>query len=362
MDESQEALSNNSSSKKPQKKFGDKIALWGLIFMILFNIGTCIQNNKVIKQSPPELEVSYIYEPESDDLFINIFNSGRVDCEKVWVEERIYAIIDSSVYEGIDIPHFNYLVFKDTKDKIFELKKSKKHLIKIDSLQSLAIVQLHQRFNAQIISYWELTYSSKNSGKQFSAGRYFFHDNLDVLPKILKTTTGGQGIKEQIENYKKYGNKKSIKIFDLTNRFELNTPDDYIITKDSKIRSLENQFQLSIEELRNTHVLIQNNQIQNSKELKGTLKQNWSYNRNKNSWEKSLFSFGKGKYIIQFVPVRSLLGYLSIEDYQKVIKNKDEYSFLFGKIEISPKYTDKFIEDNIVKKARENFIANCKYK
>lgn len=334
------------------------VMVFALLVSILFNINQCSQNNRIIKQSPPELDLNYSFDADSNKLSLDIKNIGLVDCDKVWVEEKIYIIIDSMVYEGVDIPHFNYFVFNDSKDKLFELDKDDNHVLKIDNLQYLAISQLIERFHSKVFSHWKLTYISASTNKQFSTEKYFLHENLNQLPTELILTTGGFGLKERIENYRKHGVESKIKIFTLTNKFELNTPDVFLITKDAEIRSLDNKSNLSIEELREVHLILGSPQIQISNELKGTIRNVWSYDRVKNEWGENMEASNNWKFHTQ--PFKSLLGFLSLEDYKKVLNNKEEYSDIlslslyFSKEEAS--------KDEILLKAKENFLKNMKYR
>ncbi len=340
------------------KKIGASLILSYIVTFsaIVFGVTQCIQNNRITKHGPPELDVSYIFEADTDDLFINIINVGFVDCEKVWLEEKIYVLIGDLIYEGVDIPHFNYIIYNDSRDKLFELDKADNNKIKLDSLGSLAIHHIIERFEAKVVSCWKLSYKSDFSEKQFSVEKYFIHNNLNALPSDLFSMTGGLGLKEKIERYRSHGEIRKIKIFELTDRFELNTPDNYLITNDSEIRSLDNQSYLTIEELMNAYLILGGGDIQNSEDMKGTLKWIWEYNRDKNEWIKSLQNIGKSKWY--GMPFKSMLGYLRMEDYKKVINDIDKYpSLTSGQISIGKV---KINEDKILIKAKEKFIKDTK--
>lgn len=343
-----------SSEKKPFN-IERIISIIAITLTAIFGVTQCIQNNRLSEQISPELDVNYSFESKNDDLFIKIENIGIVDCEKVWLQEKIYVLIDSLIYEGFDIPHFNYIVYKNSKEKLFELKKGENHEIKLDSLQFVAFQMLHERFNAKIISCWKLMYNSKKSNKKYSSEKYFVHEYMNLNPTLLIQETGGYNILQKIEDYIRFGIPRGIKIFPLTRNFELNTPNEYIITKSGDVKNIDNKKYLTLDELKDTHIICGTLDVQMSSDLRGTFQKSWDYNKDKKEW--TIYLIGTGERNFYTRPFKSRVGYLREDEYRKVIENKEKYSYIFE----SPLIIGDVNLDSIMGKAKENFISSQQY-
>jgi len=236
------------------------IVLVPLAASIVGNVVQCrsYRNEKAryLEQQMPQVDCDYELQSLPDQRGFSIRNVGLVDARDVWARETIFAIINDQVYEGTDVPHFNYLVFNGSRTKIWDIPKDGEQNLTLPSLQAKAFETLMQRFQTELISRWTISYSSPVAGKRYTVEDYFLHTPSERMPKRLTDTVGGQTLRNRINDYLASGPKHEIRIFGLTEDFELDPPLHYLIMKDLSIRPIHEWTKLSIEEIQNSFMEI----------------------------------------------------------------------------------------------------------
>ena len=301
------------------------------------------------EQQTPELHCRYNYNSIKDILNFTIINVGLVDASSVWANESIYMIIDDQVYEGVDVPHYNYLVYNNSREKMWDIPRDRNQPIELPSFQHRAFDYLMNRFQTEIISKWTISYASVMSQKRYILEAFFVHDLTDRNPKNLINTTGGTLKRDRILDYIASGPVHQIRIFDITKDLELDAPINYRITKDYSIHPLNSWTKLSIEEYNNTVYWSGSGESQVADDAKGTVKYIW---RCKNGeWEKWV-SVGP-RSLVATQPMRMPKTYLNYEDAERVESDPTL---------LEPSITDpekrKAVEKEILGKARQKFIKN----
>lgn len=332
--------------------------------IIIFLIGCLITHiyyrhhaRQYLEQQVPEIDCYYKYLAIDDKCEFNIKNVGLVDCKNVWVEEKIYVIVDSDVYEGEDVPRFVYLMFKDSRTKMWDLpKKDPEKPIKLRKLQRTAFRRLVEKYEPKIISRWIISFSSETSSKRYSSEEYFIHNLEDRIPQNLHSCVGGESILNKIKDYLALGPPQAIRIFDLTEDFELNTPVHYWINKDYSIIPLYSTTKLSIEEINNSVYFCQSSGPQVSDDMRGTITFIWKYKDGK--WSKWI-SIGPQSQVVTTV-MRTWFSYLIKDDAERVRKNPELIKFLDPNRPPRSKERQKEIEKEIREKARKNILVNSK--
>jgi hypothetical protein len=131
------------------------ISVIGLIVSVIGNVLQYSSYRSQIKQyeeqQTPELDCRYSYNSIKDTLNFAIINVGLVDASSVWVNESIYMIIHDQVYEGVDVPHFNYLVYNGSREKMWDIPRDKDQTVELPRFQHKAFDYLMDRFHSNII-------------------------------------------------------------------------------------------------------------------------------------------------------------------------------------------------------------------
>ncbi len=336
---------------------------WQLITTIVAVVGLVATNlyyrsqkKQYIEKLSPELDCYYEYQALKDTCEFYVKNVGLVDCKNTWLEEKIFVIIGDEVYEGDDVPHFNYFVFKDSRTSMFDLPKNLEHLIELEILQRKAFTRLHDKFQSKIISRWLISFSSRVSSKRYQLEKYYIHTLEDRIPQDLESYVGGISILNKIRSYLTSGDKQSIRIFDLTMDFELNTPTSYMINTDYSIVTLFPWTTLSIEDMNNARFFTSTPETQLSGDMKGSVKYIWVYKDGK--WQKATKSEGVSRFVTGVIITP--LGYLSKEDAEKVKKNPKLIRLFDPDKQPSSEEQEKEFEKEITEKARIKFLENYK--
>jgi len=346
------------------KKEGKKSMNWPLITTILIAvIGIILQRlyyqydrKRYLEQQIPEIDCYYKYLAIDDKCEFYIKNVGLVDCKNVWVEEKIYVIVESDVYEGEDVPRYIYLMFEDSRTKMWDLIKDSEQPIRLEKLQRTAFRRLVEKFEPKIISRWIISFSSEASGKRYYFEEYFIHNLEDRIPQKLQVFVSGESILNKIKGYLASGPQQAIRIFDLTEDFELNTPVNYWINKDYSIIPLFSSTILSIEKINNSVYFSGSAEPQASDDMMGTITFVWKYKDGK--WSKWGSIGAKSRAVSKVI--RTWLDYLTKEDAERVRKNPELIKFLDPNRPPRSKERQKEIEKEIREKARIKFLNQHK--
>lgn len=249
-----------------------------------------------------------------DQRSFNIRNVGLVDARDVWAHETIFAIILDQVYEGTDVPHFNYLVFKGSRTRMGDIGKNRKQNLALPSLQAKAFENLMQRFHTELISRWTVSCSSPVAGKRYTVEEYFLHSPSERMPERLADTVGGQAIRNRIDDYLASGPKHEIRIFGLTEDFELDPPVHYLIMKDLSIRPIHEWTKLSIEEIQNSFMeIVDFVEPEIADDTKGWVQYIWNHKDGR--WSKFV---SQKRAFVATKSFRMLWTYLTPEDAERV--------------------------------------------
>jgi hypothetical protein len=353
--------------KSVNRKKGRKTVNWQLIINIIVPIVAVVglvatnlyyrsQKKQYIERLLPELDCYYEYQALKDTCEFYVKNVGLVDCKNIWVEEKVFVIVGDSVYEGDDVPHFNCFVFKDSRTSMFDLPKNLAHPIELENLQGKAFTRLHDKFQCKIISRWLISFSSRVSSKRYQLEKYFIHTLEDRIPQDLELYVGGISILNKIRNYLTSGAKRSIRIFDLTMDFELDTPTSFLINEDGSIVPLFPWTTLSIEDMNNARFFTCTPETQPSDDMKGSVKYIWVCKDGK--WQKWTKGEGASRWITEQMPL--LPGYLSKEDAERVRQNPKLIRLFDPDKQPSSEEQGKELEKEITQNARIKFLAKYK--
>lgn len=349
--------------KSVNTKTGRKTMNWQLITTIIAVGGLVAQHfyyrsqkKQYIEKQSPELDCYYEYLALKDTCEFYVQNVGLVDCKNIWVEEKVFVIVDDEVYEGDDVPHFNYFIFKDSRTSMFDLPKNLAHPIELETLQRKAFARLNDKFQSKIISRWLISFSSRVSSKRYQLEKYCIHTLEDRIPQDLELYVGGISILNKIRSYLTSGAKQSIRIFDLTMDFELNTPTSYLINEDYSIVPLFPWTTLSIEEMNKSRFFTATGETQPSDDMKGSVKYIWVYKDGK--WQK----WTRGEGVSRWITEQMLLlpGYLSKEDAERVRKNPKLLRSSDPDKQPLSEAQRKELEKEITEKARIKFLEKYK--
>ncbi|MEN6578509.1 MAG: hypothetical protein ABFD90_19345 [Phycisphaerales bacterium] len=298
------------------------------------------------EQQTPELDCDYSYSHTHDTLSFTITNAGLADASNVWVEESIFMIIGDQVYEGVDVPHFNWIVYNGSRDRIWDIPRSDRDQeAELPGLQRRAFDYLMSRFQTTIISKWTISCTSTTSDKRYKYDEFFVHDLADRSPKRLEETTGGSLIRDQIMTYLSAGPVHHIRIFALTNDFELDAPIDFRISKDGTIHALHSWTKLTIEEFNDTFYWSSEAPPQVSDDITGSLRYTWKYTAGE--WGK--FTQIKGKTQVMTQVMTTAIGYLEADDRNRVLLDPNLLSKGTG---------DKTKAMELLRTTRDKFIKN----
>jgi hypothetical protein len=313
-----------------------------ILALILTNVYNWANLAHYREQQTPELDCRYEYNGIKDSLGFRVSNVGLVDARSVWATESIFMIINGKVYEGTDVPHFNYIVCGGSRDRMWDIPRRNWQPVELPKYQHLAFVGLMKRFQTEIVSKWAISYSPLASSKRFSREEYFLHDLSDAMPRKLTDITGGPAKRDRITAYIASGPRHEITICDLTDDFELDAPSDYRVTKDYSVHPVHPYTRLSIEEINNTRLWSMSGKPQVADDVKGTLSYIWKHKDGK--WSKWTSVRG-GVWTTQ--PFSMPQTYLNPEDAERL---KLDPTLL------TPSKYDPEIEKQIREKAREKFI------
>jgi len=327
------------------------VCVWASIVILI--IGNIVQyfsyRAQIIQyreQQTPELDCDYSYSHTHDTLNFIITNTGLADASNVWSGESVFMIIGDQVYEGVDVPHFNWIVYNGSRNKIWDIPKNdREQEVELPRLQRKAFDYLMNRFQTSIISKWTISCTSATSPKRYKYEEFFVHDLADRSPKRLEKTTGGSLKRDQIMTYLSVGPVHQIRIFALTNDFELDAPIDFRISKDGTIHALHSWTKLTIEEFNDTFYWSSEAPPQASDDITGSLRYIWKYTEGE--WGK--FTQIKGKMQVMTQVMTTAIGYLEADDRKRVLSNPDLLSKGTG---------DKTKAKELLNKMRDKFIKN----
>jgi len=296
------------------------------------------------EQQVPELDCRYEYHSIKDTLGFTITNVGLVDARGVWATESIFVVVNDQVYEGSDVPHFNWLVFDGSHTRMWDISKNHEQDVTLPALQAKAFEDLMQRFKTQLISRWEISCSAPVTGKRHTVEEYFLYSPSERMPKRLTDTVGGQTIRNRIANYLASGPKHEIRIFGPTEDFELDAPVHYLIMKDLSIQPIHAWTKLTIEEIQNSFMEITDFiEPEIDDDIMGSLRYIWTCTHGR--WTK--FINAKGKGLFPGKPIRMLWTYLTPEDVERVKRDPT----LLGSGQRKPEK-----EKEVIEKARLKYI------
>lgn len=298
-----------------------------LIVSLFFNYSQYIYNQKLdALQRFPDIQIDYQYSTLGDieKRNLRILNVGNAPCNKIWIEEKIYVIIDDKVYEGVDVPHYQYICFEGSRHNMGNLNDGEFKDIKLVDNQIISFFKLKEKFDANIITKWDITFSGKKD-KRYTQSEFFLFNFGDRLFQNLKILTGGQKLLNLLHDQTDLLNKNKIGIFDLTADFEINPPNAYFINNDYSIIRLYESTKLSINDLKNIRYFSTGNlEVQSADDLTGSLWYTWEYSDSK--WKKNTMVTGSFMYASK--PFRLPHSYLKEKDFQIYINNPDTLNFV----------------------------------
>ncbi|MCP4373864.1 MAG: hypothetical protein GY797_38045 [Deltaproteobacteria bacterium] len=309
-----------------------------------------LQYNETIKQyreqTPPDIDIRYKFLANTNEHRFVIENTGLIDCIDVWANENIYLIINDEVYDGNDIPHYNFFVYDGSRTRMWDIKKGSNQEVLIDKLQFRAISDLKKKYNPIFITKWDLDYSSNSSSKRYHTKKFFIYDNNDYTFKIPKEYVGGLSLIEKVEDYVKSGKKQSMKIFILTGTFEIDPPPAILVNADYSITPLYPYSKVTINEFNDSLFFYYPRiEIQPSSEIvNGFLQYVWKY---KDSFWDIAYSIG-GKAQMHSKPLPTCLSYLSDEESEKVKKTPELLKYYDRERKVQHNWPTEII--NIAKK------------
>lgn len=362
---SQKRKREKKRNKKPKSEkknhvFGTGVIMSAIavtISVIALICGICYHLSAVGRykeQQAPDIDCYYEYFAKEDVCKFHVKNVGLVDCKDIWVEEKVFVIVDEEVYEGDDIPHFNYLVFNGSRTRMWDLMKDSSQAIELEGLQRKAFSQLFKKFQAKVISKWAISFSSKASSKKHKVEKFFLHTLDDGMPQELESYVGGISIHNSVRDYLATGSKRSINIFDLTMEFELDTPRNYWIDKDYSIIPLYPRTTLSIQDINDSLLFCAESEAQAADDSKGSISYAWKHIEGK-KWQKWV-QVGPGASTVS-KPMILVMGYLSKEDREKVLKDPKLLKFLDPNRKPVSIKQNKEKEKEIREKALEKFLS-----
>lgn len=294
----------------------------GLILGYMYHVS---EINRYKEQLKPEIDCNYKYFyniPLKTEYKFIVKNTGSINCINIWAEEKIYLLIDGKVYESNDVPHFNYLVYNRSRDRMWDIKKGEEMEVKCNPLQIIAFDLLKEKFEPTIITKWKFSYSKENSSEKYFYERYFIFDFYDRIFKEVDSYVGGTSHINKIKDYLTNGTNVYLDTFALTGDFEINPPRSFLVTKDFSILPLNPWTKLKIEDFNNSLLFYPGPwDIPPSDDITcDFLFYEWDYKDG--NFIKRITSSSLEReniFYTRFLPME--LSYLSKEDKEKVIKN-----------------------------------------
>ncbi len=328
------------------------LPLVALLISLIFNFLKFGHNQNANKQYKekiiPELECSYKYYASQNKRKFAIKNIGLVDSKNIWAQETMYALIDERVYEGTEVPHYNYILWNGSRERMWDIEKDAEIEIDLPKLQIKSFFRLKDKYDAILVNKWILTYSSATSTKKYRLEKYFVFDFEEQNFKDADEIVGGKKMLDFVRDYIAYGVKETINIFQLSGDFELNTPNSFLVNPDYSIKPLYPSTVCTIEDFNNSLLFISSfDQIQHSDDLKGTVAYEWKFDNGR--WKKSFF-LGPGAQLYS-TPVKLPLAYLSQKE-SKLVKENPRLLKYYRKDRPPPAENS----DEILEKAREKYF------
>jgi hypothetical protein len=327
-------------------------SLAGLILGYWYHTDTIAQYEE---QQIPEVEVRYFYNTEREERNIVVTNIGLVDCDRVWVSESVYFIINETVYEGIDVPHLDHFVYHGSKNNMWPIEKSESKDLEIVELQTKAFEELYEQYKAIPICRWRVEYSSNKFSKTYINEQFFIYDIESRRYRTPSDHIGGTSYVQAVEDYIRSGPPKTIQIHPMTNNFDLYSPTEFLITVDYNFIPLFPGKTVSLDVFQNALGYFSALGIQPSDDLSnGSLRYAWS--QEMGSWCKKILQVGDIRWFSKRLQLQPELKYLSIEDRKKLEQNP---SLLGNKINITLDIASDCSNSNdAIEKARIKFMSN----
>lgn len=265
----------------------------------------------------PEIDTHYTFHPDDNTHHFFLHNVGLVGCTDIWAEEAVFVAIGGAIYEGTDLPHFNYFVYDGSRNRMWNLTKGNTLEVELAEHQMLAFSQVIRDFDATLISRWKIIFSATGRTKGHFQEDYYVYDDTNNVFRRAEAIVGGQALVEEVKAYLASGPRRTVRIFDLTGSFEIDPPPAYLIKRDYSILPVYPSTRLTLGDIHNSLTFIPEKlEIQEGADSKvsGTLCYSWT---NENGiWRKTWTSSGKGETYTQWT--RTLFYYLSADDNDKV--------------------------------------------
>ena len=344
------------NSQDSRNKTRDRIWRWTKFFMLFVpTLGfiaavwdSQVQIGQYKEQQSPDIQVKYEYNAREEHRSVVVTNTGLVDCDKVWIEESVFLIIDGVVYEGTDVPHLDYFVYKGSRSTMWAIASGDSQVVDVVELQTLAFDELHERFRAVPVCRWRLRFSKEGSLKAYPQELLFIYDFEDRRYKLPEEVIGGGSYAEEVEGYLRSGPRRSVGIHPLTATFELSPPLEFLITDDYGFLPLYPGRIVPLETFQKALRFQAEVQVQPSDDpTDGSLRYTWS--REGNSWCKRSLNVGKVEWISKPTLLQPELQYLSKSDREKLRKQP---SLLQGVTSITISRNCEV--DEVIQRAREN--------
>jgi hypothetical protein len=330
------------------------IPLFALLVSLAFNI-LQYQNNKSQKRQyeerlEPQIDCFYKYYADSSRHKLVIKNVSLADSKDVWANEEIFVVVNNEIFEGQDIPHYNYVVYDGSRTRMWDLKRGEQVELDQVEYQGLALQRLKEKLYPTIISRWSLSYSSVSTSKRYRVEKYFLYDLQDGLFKEIGVDTGHESVLNRVRDYLSVGKTRSISIFDLTGDFEIDAPNSYLIDASYSIRPLYLWSKVTIREFNESRLFnLGGYEIQPSDDVEGSIRYFWEYKDGK--WEKGVFFTGKGP--VYSKPMQLPLAYLPKDEAEQVQKNPKLLKYFDSNREAPNESVEQVLEKARIKYLRE---------
>jgi hypothetical protein len=298
------------------------IPLFALLVSLVFNILQYLNNKSQKRQYEerlePQIDCFYRYYADSSRHELVIKNVSLADSKDVWANEEIFVVVNNEVFEGQDIPHYNYVVYNGSRTRMWDLKRGEQIELSQVEHQALALVKLTEKLYPMIISRWSLSYSSVSTSKRYRVEKYFLYDPQEGLFKEIGVDTGHESVLNRVRDYLSVGKSRSINIFDLTGDFEIDAPKSYLIDSSYSVRPLYPWSKVTIREFNESRLFSPGEyEIQPSDDVQGSICYFWEYKDGK--WDKGVIFTGKGPFYSK--PMQLPLAYLAKDEAEQVQKN-----------------------------------------
>lgn len=176
----------------------------------------------LIFNTPPKLNLTYAFQKE-DSSYFRLKYYGPSDLEDFWIEEKVYLIMDTSVFECRDAPRFQYLYFKGNMRSMGKLAPMEERKIPLPECWNEFMGILASKFKGNLISRFSVRGSSPNS-PEFREDHYFLIDVGHRYYHPLSEVSAGEEFKQRIIRYNLFGPRSEIKWIPFINSFWPNPP------------------------------------------------------------------------------------------------------------------------------------------